>query len=154
MFLYYFAHIPQPFAPLGEAFGNHPALWLPGCVSDAYERAESPAGQAAPTTVSVGPVTRSEGSSTISIRVESADPGAPFAHLEADLEIGEVGPSQTQLTLRGSYTAPTSPDPPSGGLRHRRAELIAKDIVERVASRLTTPDALGSADGRAAERGR
>ena len=87
------------------------------------------------------------GSSTVPIRVESGVAGVPFTHLEADVEIGEVGPSQTQLTLRGSYRAPRSSlDPPSGGVRHRRAEAIAKGIVERIASRLTSPDAVGLAE--------
>ena len=150
MFVYYFAHIPQPFAPLGEVLGNHPDLWLSRCVSEACQDVESaePGGNksAYPTTVSVGPVTRLDGSSTVSIRVESGAAGVPFTHLEADLEIGEVGPSQTQLTLRGSYRAPLSSlDPPSDGLRHRRAEAIAKGIVERIASRLTSPGAVGLA---------
>ena len=150
VFIYYFAHIPQPFAPLGDAFGDHPDLWLSRCVSEACQDAASPepgGGPGAyPTTVSVGPVTRGEGSSTVPIRVESGVAGVPFTHLEADVEIGEVGPSQTQLTLRGSYRAPLSSlDPPSGGLRHRRAEAIAKGIVERIASRLTSPDAVGHA---------
>jgi len=150
VFIYYFAHIPQPFAPLGDVFGNHPDLWVSRCVFEACQDAESPepgGGLGAyPTTVSVGPVSRREGSSTVSIRVESGVAGVPFAHLEADLEIGEVGPSQTQLTLRGSYRAPRSSlDPPSGGVRHRRAEAIAKGIVERIASRLTSPGAVGLA---------
>ena len=147
MFIYYFAHIPQPFAPLGDVFGNHSDLWVSRCVFEACQDAESPdpgGGLGAyPTTVSVGPVSRSEGSSTISIRVESGAAGVPFTHLEADLEIGDVGPSQTQLTLRGSYRAPRpSLDPPSGGLRHRRAEAIAKGIVERIAGRLTSSGAV------------
>lgn len=146
MFIYYFAHIPQPFVPLRDVFGDHPDLWLSRCVSEACQDAESPepggGPGACPTTVSVGPVSRSAGSSTVSIRVESGATGVPFTHLEADVEIGEVDPSQTQLTLRGSYRAPRSLDPPSGGLRHRRAEAIAKDIVERIASRLTSPSAV------------
>ena len=150
MFIYYFAHIPQPFAPLGDAFGDHPDLWLSRCVSEACQDAASPepgGGPGAyPTTVSVGPVTRGEGSSTVPIRVESGVAGVPFTQLEADVEIGEVGLSQTQLTLRGSYRSPRSSlDPPSGGLRHRRAEAIAKGIVERIASRLTSPGVVGLA---------
>ena len=150
MFIYYFAHIPQPFAPLGDAFGDHPDLWLSRCVSEACRDVESsePGGglPGYPTTVSVGPVSRGAGSSTVPIRVESGVAGVPFTHLEADVEIGEVGPSQTQLTLRGSYRAPLSSlDPPSGGLPHRRAEAIAKGIVERIASRLTSPGAVGLA---------
>ena len=150
MFIYYFAHIPQPFAPLGDAFGNHPDLWVSRCVLEACRDVESaePGGalDAYPTTVSVGPVSRGAGSSTVPIRVESGVAGVPFTHLEADVEIGEVGPSQTQLTLRGSYRAPLSSlDPPSDGLRHRRAEAIAKGIVERIASRLTSPGAVGLA---------
>ena len=150
MFIYYFAHIPQPFAPLGDAFGNHPDLWISRCVFEACQEAETPepgGGLGAyPTTVFVGPVSRSEGSSTVSVRVESGVAGVPFTHLEADLEIEEVGPSQTQVTLRGSYRAPRSSiDPPSGGVRHRRAEAIAKGIVERIASRLTSPGAAGLA---------
>ncbi|MCW3042988.1 MAG: hypothetical protein JWL57_1146, partial [Actinobacteria bacterium] len=98
MFIYYFAHIPQPFAQLAEPFENHPETWLPGCVARACDEA----GQTTikensgpcPTTVAVGPISRSEGSRALSIRVESAAPGVLFTHLEADLEIGDLGPSQ------------------------------------------------------------
>jgi hypothetical protein len=155
MFIYYFAHIPQPFAQLAEPFENHPESWLPGCVARACDEA----GQTAikenrgpcPTTVAVGPVSRSEGSRAVSIRVESAAPGVLFTHLEADLEIGDLGPSQTQLTLRGSYRGPSRvAGVASDGLRHRRAEAFAKAMVEQVADRLTVPGlaAVPAAKGR------
>ena len=142
MFVYYFAHIPQPFRRLVEAFAQHPDLWLPYCVSEACEDVGSPApgGRlgAGTTSVSAGPVRRSVGSSAFSLRVESPEPGLPFSHLEADLEIAELGPNQTQLTLQGSYGASTrNSDPAQAALGHRQAEAIAKGIVERVAGRLT-----------------
>jgi hypothetical protein len=142
MFVYYFAHIPQPFGQLAEPFEEHPDLWLPRCVSEACDEVGSPTSGrrlgAGTTSASAGPLSRSVGSSAFPLRVESSEPRLPFGHLEADLEIAELGSSQTQLTFRGSYRASTpNSDPAEAALRHRQAEAIAKGIVERVAARLT-----------------
>lgn len=143
MFIYYFAHIPQPFAQLAEPFEDRPDLWLPHCVSKACNEAESIATDGSfgpcPLTVAIGPVGHGEGSAAVSIRVESAIPGVPVTHLEADLEIADLGPSQTQLTLRGSYRGTPRSASPAFGLRHRRAEALAKAMVEQVADHLTAP---------------
>jgi len=143
MFIYYFAHIPQPFPQLAGHFEDHPDLWLPWCVSKACNEDESIGTDgglgACSTTVAVGPVGHGEGSAAVSIRVESGVPGIPFTHLEADLEIADLGPSRTQLTLRGSYRGPLRSTAPAYGLRHRWAEALAKAIVEQVSDHLTAP---------------
>jgi hypothetical protein len=147
MFIYYFAHIPQPFAQLAEPFEDHPDVWLPGCVAKACDEAESISTDGSlgpcPTTIAVGPIDQGEGSAAVSIRVESGVPGVPFTHLEADLEIADLGPSQTQVTLRGSYRGPPRSAGPAFGLRHRRTEALAKAIVEQVADHLTAPANVG-----------
>ena len=140
MFVYYFAHIPLPFAQLTESFTNHPDLWLPGNISEAYAAAASLAptgGTGANLFIEVGPIGQGGGSITFPFRIDAAVTGALFTHLEADLEISELGPGHAQLTLRGSYRAlKRSQDGSAEGLRHRAVEAITKGIVERVASRL------------------
>jgi two-component system response regulator DevR len=143
MFVYYFVHIRQPFTHLAGPFGNHPDLWVPRYAVEACREAEAlaPGGGfgASATAVSVGPVTRSDGLSAFAIRIDAGASGAPFTHLEADLEIGELGPARTQLTLRGSYRAADANrarEDARTGLRHRWVEAIAKSFVERVAKRL------------------
>lgn len=152
MFIYYFAHIPLPFAQLAGGFTNHPDLWLPRYVGEAYTEGRSlaaPVGEGPRLRVAVGPIGRGEGSATFPFRIDAGPDGGLFTHLEADLEISELGPDQAQLTLRGSYRAPGwSTDAHLGpGLRHRSVEAITKGIVERVAGRLAGTAVAGGSWG-------
>ena len=154
MFLYYFSHISRPMHDVMACLSGNPERWLPGDLAAACEDAAamtapsnrlSP-GASGPIEVAVGPVGGRPGTAVCPIRVEALTAGMPFAHLDADLELSEIGAGRTQLTLRGSYQAPMAPfldfDP---GLLHRLAEAAMKSFVERVAARLSDEGECGTA---------
>jgi hypothetical protein len=71
---------------------------------------------------------------------------ALFPRLEADIEVGELGPERTQLSISARYT------PPLGllgraldrALLHRVAEATVKDFLDRVAQGLSRSPAVST----------
>jgi hypothetical protein len=61
--------------------------------------------------------------------------------LEADIELGELGPGRTQLSISARYTPPLGPlgHALDRALLHRVAEATVKDFLDRVAERLSAP---------------
>ena len=69
---------------------------------------------------------------------EPAGAGALLPRLDADIEVGSLGPERTQVAISGRYTPPLG----QAGrvidrvLLHRVAEATVKDFVDPVAARL------------------
>jgi len=143
-----------PRAGVEDALLGSPATWLPGLAGDAGERGEGLLVEigigAAPlgprlgrqVTVQFGEVVRLPSKTVLPMVWEPAVAGALFPRLEADIEIGSLGPERTQVAISGRYS------PPLGQvgrvidrvLLHRVAEATVKDFLDWVAARLLAPD--------------
>jgi hypothetical protein len=168
MFVNYFDYVARPFDAVAAALCDTPARWLTGCMTQACREAaglehETAAGaDVRPwliARVTVAPPDREGAALLIPLRVEIQGPDAPFASLEADLEAGEVGPSTTQLRLRGSYLTRPSGIEASGsgrdaGLVQRIAEAAVKGFVERVAARVAVVQVAEQSNGAGGTRHR
>jgi hypothetical protein len=85
--------------------------------------------------LAVGTPTKGPGRLTIPLSWTAEGPTALFPKMDADLMLATLGPDESQLSLRGSYT------PPMGAmgraldrmLLHRVAESSAKGFVDRIA---------------------
>jgi hypothetical protein len=154
MFLRYFLELPLPARRVEGALLGSPATWLPGLAGDAEERGEAllvevgigaaPLGPRLGKQVKVqfGEVARFPSKIVLPMVWEPASAGALFPRLDADIEVGPLGPERTQVAISGRYS------PPLGqvgrvidrALLHRVAEATVKDFLDRVAARLFAPD--------------
>ncbi len=164
MFVRYFIELPLPAKTVEQTLLTSPAEWLPALANKAEQHGE---GLLAQTQVQVqvgvslggdgdgdggrrvtkrvevelGPVVRYPSRTILALRWRPVGPGASglLPGLDADLEIGPLGPERTQLSLSGSY------HPPFGQLGrladrvvlHRLAEATVKDFLDRVGRTLT-----------------
>jgi hypothetical protein len=89
-------------------------------------------------TVELGTPTRLPSRLILPLRWKATGPAALFPTLDADLEVGMLGPGSTQLSISASY------DPPLGQvgelldrvLLHRLAEGTVKDFLDRLGTSL------------------
>ncbi len=145
MFLRYFVELPLPAARVEAILLHAPGEWLPGLARQAEDRGERLLAE-----VGVGDAGRRVGRHVamdlgVPTRLASklvlpitwrpdGTSGALFPRLEADLEVGQLGPARTQLSISARY------DPPLGlvgrvvdrALLHRVAEATVKDFMDRV----------------------
>jgi len=69
-----------------------------------------------------------------------------FPSLDADIELGELGPGRTQLSISARYTPPlgTLGRVLDRGVMHRVAEATVKDFLDRAAQMLSSIPAAAS----------
>jgi hypothetical protein len=149
MFLRYYVELNLPAAQVKAALLDSPSSWLPALADGALERAEPLLAE-----VGVGParlrVTKRvavrlgepvEFPSRLSLPMTWEPNGWLLPKLHAELELGALGKSRTQLAISGRY------EPPLGVVGrtvdrialHRVAEATVKDFLDAVATVLQAP---------------
>jgi hypothetical protein len=150
MFIRSFVDLSMPYQEAEDALLASPEAWIPGLVEQADGEGEELLAQ-----VGFGGLVRIERRVEVTfgtpllfpsrlvlpISWKAASGQGLFPELEADLELGPIGPSRTQLSINATYR------PPLGlvgrtvdrAMLHRVAEATLKDFIERVAERIRTP---------------
>jgi hypothetical protein len=159
MFIRYFIELPLPAQAVEDTLLGSPAEWLPAIANQAEQHGQgllaqvqvevgvSLGGNGAAgaggghrvtrrVEVELGPVLRYPSRTTLALRWRplGRTGSTLLPDLDADLEIGPLGPERTQLSLSGSY------HPPLGQfgrladrmVMHRVAEATVKDFLDRV----------------------
>ena len=148
MFMRYYVELPAPVAAIEAALVQDPAAWLPGLADDARRhgtRLLAEAGFRMPVgavtrgvVVTVGRAVRfpSKLAMPISWEPSGAEPLLP--DLDADLEVGPLGPARTQLAINATYTPPLGAVGRTADrlLLHRLAEATVKRFLDQVGGRL------------------
>jgi len=145
MFIRYFVELPLPPDHVEWALLATPEHWLPALVGDAATRGEGLLAEVGigppsrrvglPVTVRLGDPVRFPSKTLLPMTWEPVKGGSLFPTLDADIEVGPLGPQRTQLSINGRY------QPPLGrlgravdrALLHRVAEATVKDFLDRVA---------------------
>jgi hypothetical protein len=149
MFLRYYVELNLPAAQVKAALLDSPATWLPALVDGALKRAEPllaevGAGRArlrVTKRVSVRFGEPVEFPSRLSLPMTWEPGGWLLPKLDAELELGPLAKSRTQLAISGRY------EPPLGVVGrtvdrialHRVAEATVKDFLDQVATVLQAP---------------
>jgi hypothetical protein len=115
MFARYFVEIPLPTERVEHLLTHDPGSWLPGLAEHANHRGDELLADvgfgekirvAREVTITVGVPVRAGSKTLLPLRwVPSGAPGL-FPSLEADLEIGPLGPDRTQLAMSARYAPP------------------------------------------------
>jgi hypothetical protein len=144
MFIRYYLELPLPAERVEAALLGPAARWLEALASDADRRGEGlladvgvgPLGPrlARPVRVRLGDPVRLASTTSVPLTWEPVGAGALLPRLDADLEVGGLGPTRTQLAISARYR------PPLGlvgravdrVLLHRVAEATVKDFLDRV----------------------
>ena|SRR5438552_2086415 len=148
MFIRYFIEIPQPMAEVEAELLGSPERWLTRPAQDAEVRgsqllAEVGFGPAyarvdKEVEIQFGDPLRFPSKTILPMAWKPAGLDRLFPALEADIELGELGPERTQLSISARYT------PPLGSLGrvldrallHRVAEATVKDFLDGAADAL------------------
>jgi hypothetical protein len=147
MFIRCFVNLPMPYQIAEEALMASPGEWLPGLARDADTEGERLLAQVGfggavrierRVEVSLGEPLHFPSRLVLPIKWKAASAEGLFPELEADLELGPIGPSRTQLSINARYR------PPLGvigrvvdrALLHRMGEATLKDFIENVAERI------------------
>jgi hypothetical protein len=149
MFIRYFVEIPRMMTEVENDLLASPAEVLSGPARDAESRGDrllaevgwgaSPARISTRVELRVGHPIRFPSKTVLPVSWRPAFLEALIPNLDADIELGELGPERTQLSISARYT------PPLGqvgvvldrALLHRVAEATVKDFLDRVAERLS-----------------
>ena len=146
MFLYYYVQIPEPFRVV-ESKLLHRLGILDGIATEAYREGEALRTKiglgkgrspllAKTVEIACGTPLRGDHESEIPITWRALGTPGLFPSLDAGIVVAQVGPSLTQIALRGSY------QPPLGSVGealdrtifHRVAEASVKSFLDRLAS--------------------
>jgi hypothetical protein len=146
MFLRYYVELDLPAAQVEAALRDSPSSWLPALADGAVERAEpllaevgvGPTGLRVTKRVSVRVGEPVQFPSKLSLPMTWEPGGWLLPKLDAELELGTLGKSRTQLAISARY------EPPLGTVGrtvdrlalHRVAEATIKDFLDRVAAAL------------------
>ena len=143
MFIRYFIEIPRPMAEVEPELLESPGSWSAGPARGAEARGEEllaevgfgPPGARIGKRVELqfGEPIRLPSKTVLPMSWKPAGLEGLLPRLEADIEVGELGPERTQLSISARYT------PPFGsfgrvldrGLLHRVAEATVKDFLDR-----------------------
>jgi hypothetical protein len=148
MFMRYFVEVAVPVAQVESVLLGSPAAWLPGLAEDARLHGQgllAEAGFATPVgvvarevEVSVGRAVRFPSKLAVPMTGEPAAGEALLPGLEADLEVGPLGPRRTQLGINATYTPPLGVIGRTADrlLLHRVAEATLKRFLDQVAERI------------------
>jgi hypothetical protein len=153
MFVRYYVELPLPFAEAEGRLIEDPASWMPGMAGEAGARGEEllvevgfgPEGLRVhrEVVVTVGEPVVYPSKTSVPIRWHSASAEGLFPALDADVEVGPMGPKRAQLAISARY------QPPLGvvgnaidrALLHRVAEGTVKDFLDRAAERIVARSA-------------
>jgi hypothetical protein len=162
MFARYFVEIPLPTERVEHLLTHDPGSWLPGLAAHANHRGDELLADvgfgekirvAREVTVTVGSPVRAGTKTLLPLRWEPSGVAGLFPSLDADLEIGPLGPDRTQLAMSARYAPPLK----AVGrvidrvVLFRVAEATLKDFLDGVAVAVmaleheTTPAGEGSA---------
>jgi hypothetical protein len=148
MFMRYFVELPVPAAQVESVLLGSPTAWLPGLAEDARLHGRdllAEAGFATPVgvvargvKVTLGRAVRFPSKLAMPMSWQPIEGEALLPDLDADLEVGPLGPRRTQLGINATYT------PPLGALGrtadwlllHRVAEATLKRFLDQVAERI------------------
>jgi len=154
MFVRYFVEVRLPAERVEAALIAAAEAWLPAVAVDASDHGErllAVAGAGAATSdrvveVELGTAVRFPSKLAMPISWRPAGGGAALPALDADIEVGTLGPDHTQLAVNCRYTRPAGRRSASVDrfLLHRVAEATMKRFLDEVASRV--------ADGNGARR--
>ncbi|HEX9410276.1 MAG TPA: hypothetical protein VF986_01070 [Actinomycetota bacterium] len=143
MFIRYFIEIPRPMAEVEAELLESPGDWSTEPARDAEARGEELLAQvgfgpprariAKRVELQFGEAVRFPSKTILPMSWKPAGLESLFPRLEADIELGELGPERTQLSISARYT------PPLGSLGrvldrallHRVAEATVKDFLDR-----------------------
>ncbi len=143
MFIRYFIEIPRPMAEVEPELLESPGSWSAGPARGAEARGEEllaevgfgPPGAWIGKRVELqfGEPVRLPSKTVLPMSWKPAGLESLFPRLEADVEVGQLGPERTQLSISARYT------PPFGSLGrvldrallHRVAEATVKDFLDR-----------------------
>ncbi len=143
MFIRYFIEIPRPMAEVEPELLESPGSWSAGPARGAEARGEEllaevgfgPPGARIGKRVELqfGEPIRLPSKTVLPMSWKPAGLESLFPRLEADVEVGQLGPERTQLSISARYT------PPFGSLGrvldrallHRVAEATVKDFLDR-----------------------
>jgi hypothetical protein len=149
MFIRYYIELPLPVARVEQALVGSPAGWLAAVAGEAQRRGNGLLGE-----VGVGPLgarlrrqvrirlgepVRFTSMTSLPLAWEPVDLEGLLPRLDANLELGALGPDRTQLAISARYR------PPLGAvgqaidrvLLHRVAEATVKDFLDRVGQAIT-----------------
>ena len=148
MFIRYFVDIPRPKSEVEAELLEAPGRWSAEPARDAEANGErlladvgfGPAGARIGKQVELefGEPIRVPAKTVLPMAWRPAGLEVLFPRLDADIEVGELGPGRTQLSISARYT------PPLGAvgraldraLLHRVAEATVRDFLDRVATLL------------------
>ena len=143
MFIRYFIEIPRPMAEVEPELLESPGSWSTAPARGAETRGEEllaevgfgPPGARIGKRVELqfGEPVRFPSKTVLPMSWKLAGLEGLFPELEADIEVGQLGPERTQLSISARYT------PPFGSLGrvldrallHRVAEATVKDFLDR-----------------------
>ncbi len=149
MFIRYFIEIPRPKREVEVELLGSPERWLSGPARDAEERCEQllaevgfgPPGARIAKRVEIrfGEPLAYPSKTVLPISWKPAGLDSLFPSLDADIELGELGPERTQLSMSARYTPPLGPVGRflDRALLHRVAEATVKDFLDRAAQMLS-----------------
>jgi hypothetical protein len=149
MFIRYFIEIPRPMADVEAELLESPSSWSAAPARDAEARGEDLLADVGfgPPSIRVakrvelqfGEPVRFPSKTILPMSWKPAGLESLLPRLEADIELGELGPERTQLSISARYT------PPLGSLGrvldrallHRVAEATVKDFLDRAGQTLS-----------------
>ena len=146
MFIRYYLELPLAAGRVEDALAGSAARWLEALAGDAGRRGEGllaevgvgPLGVgprlARPVRVRLGEPVRLGATTSVPMTWEPAGGGGLLPTLDADLEVGPLGPARTQLAISARYRPPLGPLGRAADrvLLHRVAEATVKDFLDRV----------------------
>jgi len=151
MFIRYFLEIPRPSIEVEAELLCSPTEILTSPAQAADERGDrllaemgfgaSPVRISTSVELRVGQPIRFPSRTVLPVSWRPTSMQRLIPSLDADIELAELGPERTQLSISARYT------PPLGSLGraldrallHRVAEATVKDLLDRVAERLSAP---------------
>jgi hypothetical protein len=142
MFIRYFVELPLPAATVEEALAAPSAPWLEALASRAGDRGEGmltevglgPRRLARPVRIRLGSPVRLASTTTVPMTWEPVGGEGLLPRLDADLEVGGLGPGRTQLAISARYRPPLGPlgEAVDRVVLHRVAEATVKHFLDRI----------------------
>jgi hypothetical protein len=148
MFIRYFTNLSLPAARVEEVLLRAPAEWLPGLAQTAEDGGERLLAEVGASllgrkvtggvSIEVGAPVRFPSKTVLPMRWVAVAATGLVPTLDADLEVGGLGPALTQLSISARYEPPLGP---AGrvldrALLHRVAEATVKDFLDRTGAGL------------------
>jgi len=148
MFVRYFVELPVAYQVVEDSLLCSPEDWIPRVARDVDARGEqllvevgfggSRARLGRRVEIALGQPLRFPSKLVLPVSWKAVHAEGLFPSLDADIEVGPVGPARTQLSMSARYKPPLGPLGAAAdrALLHRVAEATIKDFVDRVAERI------------------